>query len=72
MIKILIIKVRKVKKNNNKNLFINKMDIDNVLLIIWVILSSIILGVSIWGFSISITNKKDIEKIKTFVKYVEQ
>ena len=47
------------------------MDIDNVLLIIWVILSSIILGVSIFGFTISITNKKEINKIKTFVNYTE-
>ena len=47
------------------------MDIDNILLIVWVIISSIILGVSIWGFSISVTNKKEIDKLKAFVNYTE-
>ena len=35
----------------------------------WVLLSSVILGLSIWSITISKINQDDISKIKTFINY---
>jgi hypothetical protein len=40
-----------------------------ILFFIWVLLSSVILGLSIWSITISKINQDDILKIKEFVKY---
>ena len=40
-----------------------------VLFFMWVLLSSVILGLSIWSITISKINQDDISKIKTFINY---
>ena len=45
------------------------MDTPNILLIIWIIISVICLGFSIVSFTMTIIDRKELDKVKNFVGY---